>query len=502
MESASTRRRAVLNAKRARRAQPHRADGGAPAWSEQFLAREKAILEMIARGRPVDAVLEALTRSVEAEVDGLLCSVLLVDRDGRRLRHGAGPSLPAAWREAVDGIAIGPGESPCSRAAFSAERVIVEDLSTDPLWIERRALAERLGLRACWSVPILSGEKKVLGTFAQYYRQPRAPSERDLALIDRVLNIAGIVLERSRAEDALRDSEERFRSLSKLSSDWYWEQDENFRFTKMSDALLGRSGRVAAAAHIGKRRWELPTLNMTHADWEAHRALLEAHQPFSDFEICRPDQEGNPCYASISGEPIFDDAGKFRGYRGVGKDITARKREEELLRLEHSVARSLAEAESASTGLRAVIRALCETEVWDCGRYWRVDEADGVLRFGDAWGPPIPRIQELIEASRGFVFRPGEGFAGKVLQTGEPLWVADVGSDPRAMYRASFAKGGIRAAFVFPVTAEARTIGVIGISCARVRAPDDRLLQAVRVIGSQVGQFLKRKDIEQALRES
>src|SRR5581483_965699 len=301
---------------------------------------------------------------------------------------------------------------------------------------------------------------------------------------------------------ALRESEERFRSLSKLSSDWYWEQDENFRFTQMSDALLGRSGRVAAAAHIGKRRWELPTLNMTHADWEAHRAILDAHQPFSDFEICRPDPEGNPCYASISGKPIFDDAGQFRGYRGVGKDITARKREEELLRLEHSVARSLAEAESGSAGLRAVIRALCETEVWDCGRYWRADDADGVLRFGDAWGPSIPRIQELIDASREFVFRPGEGFAGKVWQTGEPLWVADVGTDPRAMYRASFAKGGIRAAFVFPVTAEARTIGVIGISCSRVRAPDERLLRAVRVIGSQVGQFLKRKEIERALRES
>jgi diguanylate cyclase (GGDEF)-like protein/PAS domain S-box-containing protein len=474
----------------------------ARAWSEQLLAREKAILEMIARGRPLASVLEALTRSVEAEVEGLLCSVLLVDADGKRLRNGAAPSLPGAWRDAIDGIAIGPHESPCSRAAFTGERVIVTDIASDPQWSGQKDPAGRLDLRACWSVPIVSGDKKVLGIFALYHREPRAPSARDLELIDRVLNLAGIVLERSRAEEALRDGEERFRSLSKLPSDWYWEQDEHFRFTKMSDALLGRTGRVTAAAHTGRTRWELPTLNMTHADWEAHRALLEAHRPFYDFEICRPDREGNPCYASISGEPIFDASGNFRGYRGIGKDITARKREEDVLRLEHTVARSLADADGASAGLRAVIRALCETEIWDCGRYWRFDEAAGVLRFGDAWGPPVGRIKDLIEASRGFVFRPGEGFAGKVWQTGEPLWIADVGTDPRAMYRDSFAKAGIRAAFVFPVTAEGRTIGVIGISCSRVREPDERLLQSVRVIGSQVGQFLKRKDAEQALRES
>jgi diguanylate cyclase (GGDEF)-like protein/PAS domain S-box-containing protein len=474
-----------------------------PAPQEGFPSREKAILEMIALGRPTPEVLDALARSAEAEADGALCSVLILDDDGKRLRHGAAPSFPDAWREAIDGAPIDPPTCPCSTAAHACKRVISTDIASDPLWAEHRPIAEKMGYRACCVAPIQSREGTVLGTFTLHFREPRAPTAADLELIGLARHLAGIVLERSRADEALRQSEARFRSLMDLSSDWYWEQDENFRFTKMSDAFLRRVGRALdTAAYIGKTRWELPTLNMTHAEWEAHRATIEAHKPYRDFEICRPDRDGNPRYALIAGEPIFDAEGRFRGYRGVGKDITERKREEEVLRLEHTVARCLADAESVSAGLKAVIRALCVSEAWDCGRYWTVDEGSKLLRFGEAWGPPIKAITELIDTSRQFVFEPGSGFAGRVWQAGEPLWIADVERDPRAIYRDSFSKAAIRAAFIFPVIAEGKTIGVVGISCSRVRPPDERLLQSVRVIGSQVGQFLKRKQAEGALRES
>ena len=181
----------------------------------------------------------------------------------------------------------------------------------------------------------------------------------------------------------LRQSEARFRSLTKLSSDWYWEQDENLRFVAMTDDILGKTG-VSAAGHLGKLRWDLPALNMSDADWAAHRAVVEAHLPFHDLELCRLTEDGKPSWMLISGEPIFDGSGKFQGYRGIGKDITERKREERLRALEHAVNRDLADADEVHACLKAVIRTVCESQGWDCGRYFAVDEEAHVLRFAEA----------------------------------------------------------------------------------------------------------------------
>src|SRR4029077_9478079 len=105
-------------------------------------------------------------------------------------------------------------------------------------------------------------------------------------------------------------------------------------------------------------------------------------------ELCRLDDSGRKLWVSVSGEPVFDGSGVFTGYRGIGKDITARKRDESLLKLEHAVARHLADAENSSEGLKAVMRAICETEDWDCARYFRWNEAGNVLRFHEFWSTP------------------------------------------------------------------------------------------------------------------
>ncbi|MCY7387080.1 MAG: MASE1 domain-containing protein, partial [Burkholderiales bacterium] len=119
----------------------------------------------------------------------------------------------------------------------------------------------------------------------------------------------------------LRDSEARFRNLLMLSSDWYWEQDRDFRFVDVSVEVAEQTG-IETTEHIGKTRWELPTLDVDENQWRIHREQLEAHQPFRDFTIRRPDQNGKPVYISISGEPMFDEAGTFVGYRGVGRNIS------------------------------------------------------------------------------------------------------------------------------------------------------------------------------------
>ncbi|MFN2646745.1 MAG: PAS domain S-box protein [Burkholderiales bacterium] len=142
------------------------------------------------------------------------------------------------------------------------------------------------------------------------------------------------ITERKRAEGALRESEARFRSLTQLSSDWYWEQDESFALTFMSGRMSERTG-LDASAYLGRKRWDQPALNLTAEDWARHRATLERHEPFRDFEMERPNPSGAARWISVTGEPVFDEVGNFRGYRGVGSDITARKRAEAELRRAH-----------------------------------------------------------------------------------------------------------------------------------------------------------------------
>ncbi|HEX9396240.1 MAG TPA: diguanylate cyclase [Burkholderiales bacterium] len=125
-------------------------------------------------------------------------------------------------------------------------------------------------------------------------------------------------------DSTLRESESRFRHLTELSSDWYWEQDARFRFTFVSGTPLERTGFQVVDIR-GRTRWELPARNLSAGDWVRHRAQLERHEPFRDLEIERAGGEGRSRWALVSGDPVFDDHGRFTGYRGVGRDITAQK---------------------------------------------------------------------------------------------------------------------------------------------------------------------------------
>jgi diguanylate cyclase (GGDEF)-like protein/PAS domain S-box-containing protein len=161
------------------------------------------ILEMIAMSAPLDGVLDRLMRLVESQLTGILASVLLLDDEGVHLRHGAAPSLAEAYTRAIDGVRIGPKVGSCGTAAHRRESVVVADIATDPLWEDYRELASEYGYRSCWSTPIFSHQGVVLGTFAMYSRTIREPTAAEAALIEVTTRIAGIAIERKRAEDRI-----------------------------------------------------------------------------------------------------------------------------------------------------------------------------------------------------------------------------------------------------------------------------------------------------------
>lgn len=133
--------------------------------------------------------------------------------------------------------------------------------------------------------------------------------------------------ERRRSEQELRESEERFRTLVQFSFDAYWETDAQHRFIRQEFAE-SVSDAPATGSELGKTRWEVPHLEPDEDAWRKHRDTLDAHQPFRDFEVARPTPHGGKRYVSVSGLPVFDEAGRFIGYRGVGRHITERKRAE------------------------------------------------------------------------------------------------------------------------------------------------------------------------------
>jgi len=178
--------------------------------AEALLAAEKRILEMIATGVPLKEILSALCLFIEEQRSGTLGSVLLLNPDGVHLDSVAGPSLPKEWTQQMETLPIGPCAGSCGTAAYRGSQVIVSDIATDPLWNvpEHRAAALKHGLRASWSNPVLSSKGKVLGTFCMYYREPRIPTSQDFELIELATHLVRVAIERDRAQEALRASEQ------------------------------------------------------------------------------------------------------------------------------------------------------------------------------------------------------------------------------------------------------------------------------------------------------
>ena len=220
----------------------------------------------------------------------------------------------------------------------------------------------------------------------------------------RMVGIAYDVTARKRAEDALRESETRFRSFTDLSSDWYWEQDDQFRFFDTQGATDARGG-ITASDHTRRTRWELPHTYPMSCTWEEHRAILARHEPFRELLLKRDVPGKPPSYVSVSGAPIFSASGKLSGYRGIAKDVTARVQAEESLKQAKIAADEANQAKSQflanmsheirtpMNGVLGIAELLLGTELDTRQRHF----AETVRRSGEAL---LHVINEILDFSK------------------------------------------------------------------------------------------------------
>ena len=291
-----------------------------------ILDAQTDIIDAIAAGVSLRETLTRIALIVERLTSPALCSILLLDPDGVHIRHGAGPSLPPDYLAAIDGGEIGPVAGSCGTAAYFGKRVIVEDIATDPLWADWRHLALPLGLRACWSQPVIDESGTVLGTFALYYPDIKAPTASDLELVDRLTRLVRVALAQDRREKTLIETEQKLRDYLAVASDWLWEQDPERRLTFVSsDDVVG----IEPEALLGRSGWDTVTKGMTPEETAAFDADMRAERPFRDMRILQEDVNGQTRHLRINGRPIYGDDGRFRGYRGTAHDITRQVAAEE-----------------------------------------------------------------------------------------------------------------------------------------------------------------------------
>lgn len=246
--------------------------------AESLVSAQRQLLEMVAMGAPLEEILQELVKVVEAQAPGAICSILQTSSDGTRLHPAASANLPGSFVRETDGIAINDGMGSCGTAAFRNETVIVTDIETDPLWAEVKDLALKHNLRACWSTPIVSTHGGVIGTMAIYYRETRGPTEPERELVHISARIAGIAIERRRADQAMRNRtaelERMYKRLVRTHADL---EDSKQRLEDKSRLL-----EIALDTERERARRDQLTNTLNHA------AITEALRDVVEFRSATP----------------------------------------------------------------------------------------------------------------------------------------------------------------------------------------------------------------------
>ena len=308
-------------------------DKGQKEKEEPFYAGQTRVLEMVAANTPLPEVLTNLVLLMEAQAEGMLCSILVLTADGMRVRHGAAPSLPEAYVKAVNGAPIGPRNGSCGTAMYLKRPVVVTDVMTDPLWTDYRDLAKICGLRACWSTPIFSHQGDVIGSFAMYRQEQRGPNAEEAHLTQIATHIAGIAIERQRVQETLRERDARINLAAESADLAFWVIYPEQNTAWMSDKgrkIYGFDSKLPLTRDLICSRVHPDERAAVHAAFDracASHGIFE-----SEHRLVLP--YGKTRWVIVRGRCLEDEHGSLLELIGVTIDVSAQKQSDLQLQIQ------------------------------------------------------------------------------------------------------------------------------------------------------------------------
>jgi diguanylate cyclase (GGDEF)-like protein/PAS domain S-box-containing protein len=357
--------------------------------AEHFAAGERKVFERIASNASLAEALGAITDVIEQVLPQSVCCIRLYDAARNVLTHAAGSNLPREYLLQMDEVPAEIRYGSCAAAVALHRQIIVPDIDKDPFWEFRRDAAGRAGLKACWSTPIRSAEGRVLGTFATYMRRPGLPTRRDHELMSRMTQLARIAIERRRAEEALRDSEQRYRGLFDNVVEGVYQVTLDGELLSANPALVDMLGydSLEDLRRIGLTE----SLYVEPEERERLLAKLLRAGELVEAEYRLKRKDGSVIVVSENARVIRDARGKVTGFEGTISDVTERKQAE--LRL-------FEEKERAQVTLQSIVDAVITTDRDGVIDYMNpVAESLTEWAAGDATGRPVRDVVHLVTES-------------------------------------------------------------------------------------------------------
>jgi PAS domain S-box-containing protein len=441
--------------------------------------RQEEVLELIASGALLGEVLDAVVGLVEVQAGGGMCSVMLVQ--GSVMRLAAAPSLPPALRQRLDMLPVGEQGGACGAAAGRREMVAVVDIETDALMAGYRELAQEHGLRACWSMPVLSGQGEVLATFAVYHRDVQRPGPQALALIETAARLVRIAVERDRSAQAVLASEARFRELAGTVDDVFYVRE------LASDTLLYVSPAYErvwgySVDSVMARPWSFmesihtDDLAQVHQDIQRQR---EGHATASEVRISLPD--GTQRWVRNDAFPVTGDSGLVERVVGTVRDVTQRKLAEQRLAWTNRSLKMLSRCNEALIRLDdepRLLEEVCRLAV-EVGGYrmawvgYAQDGGECLIRPMAHAGDEQGYLSDITLSWRDDEPR-GRGPAGRAVRMGQAVVSEDIThGDSEFLWQAAALSRGFRSLICLPLRDDSRSFGLLALFGADTRPVKD-----------------------------